>query len=113
MAEGGAKRSVLPQAIPLPPLSRMVDPTVTTPETEKRVVKAFVPALQNKPEPITWRMIGASVITVKLVIFCGILDGLLKTRYNCLNVALDHLEAGKSVAVYNSNVDSETKSPLD
>ncbi|KAJ6044595.1 hypothetical protein N7499_007097 [Penicillium canescens] len=61
MVEGPAKRSASPQAISPPPLRRKVDPTVT----KKSVANFFTPASQKKPESITWRVIGTSVVIGK------------------------------------------------
>ncbi|EKV08360.1 DNA 3'-phosphatase Tpp1, putative [Penicillium digitatum PHI26] len=64
MAEGAAKRSASPtQAISPPPLRRKVETTVT----KKSVANFFTPASQKKPGPITWRVIGTSVIIGKQI----------------------------------------------
>ncbi|KAJ5084375.1 hypothetical protein NUU61_008954 [Penicillium alfredii] len=59
MAEGGAKRAASPtRAISPPPLRRKVDSTVN----KKSVASFFTPASQKKPEPLTWRVLGTSLI---------------------------------------------------
>ncbi|KAJ5367368.1 Polynucleotide kinase 3 phosphatase [Penicillium brevicompactum] len=59
MAEGAAKRSASP-AISPPPLRRKVDTA-----TKKSASNFFTPASQKKPAPITWRVIGTSVVIGK------------------------------------------------
>ncbi|KAJ5468617.1 hypothetical protein N7475_006369 [Penicillium sp. IBT 31633x] len=63
MAEGAVKRSASPQTISPPPLRRKVDPTIT----KKSAANFFTPTSQKKPEPITWRVIGTSVIIGKQI----------------------------------------------
>ncbi|OKO93950.1 Bifunctional polynucleotide phosphatase/kinase [Penicillium subrubescens] len=63
MSEGGVKRAASPtRAISPPPLRRKVA-TVT----KKSVANFFTPASQKKPEPITWRILGTSLIVGKYV----------------------------------------------
>ncbi|CEJ54495.1 hypothetical protein PMG11_00803 [Penicillium brasilianum] len=63
MSEGGAKRAASPtRAISPPPLRRKVA-TVT----KTTVANFFTPASQKKPEPITWRILGTSLIVGKYV----------------------------------------------
>ncbi|KAJ5678663.1 hypothetical protein N7462_006907, partial [Penicillium macrosclerotiorum] len=59
---GGVKRTGSPtRAISPPPLRRKVESSVN----KKSVANFFTPASQKKPEPITWRVLGTSLIIGK------------------------------------------------
>ncbi|KAI2788570.1 hypothetical protein POX_e06589 [Penicillium oxalicum] len=63
MSEGVAKRPASPtRSISPPPLRRKV-----TTVTKKTVANFFTPASQKKPQPITWRVIGTSLVIGKYV----------------------------------------------
>ncbi|KAJ5961007.1 Polynucleotide kinase 3 phosphatase [Penicillium vulpinum] len=64
MAEGAAKRHASPtQAISPPPLRRKVTSTAT----KNSAANFFTPVSQKQPAPITWRVIGTSVIIGKQI----------------------------------------------
>ncbi|KAJ6155091.1 hypothetical protein N7470_005657 [Penicillium chermesinum] len=64
MAEGGVKRSASPaRAISPPPIRRKVGSTTN----KKAIDSFFTPKSQKKPESITWRTIGTSLIIGRCV----------------------------------------------
>lgn len=62
MAEGGVKRTASPtRSISPPPLRRKVGSSIN----KASAASFFTPASQKKPKPITWRVIGTSLVVGK------------------------------------------------
>ncbi|KAJ6092963.1 hypothetical protein N7486_008252 [Penicillium sp. IBT 16267x] len=62
MAEGGVKRAASPtRSISPPPLRRKVGSSIT----KASAASFFTPASQKKPKPITWRVLGTSLVVGK------------------------------------------------
>ncbi|KAJ5894348.1 hypothetical protein N7495_006039 [Penicillium taxi] len=59
MAEGGIKRTATNRSVSPPPIRRKVE------ATKKSSASFFTPASQKKPNPLTWRVIGSSVVIGK------------------------------------------------